>query len=573
MKHTKKLASLLLALVMVLSLGITVFAADGVHEMEGPAKHGEATNDNGKITINDAIERETYDIYQLLYLESYSKKKVDGKTVAHYAYKANSSWSDFVNSAAVKDKFLKIDDSSYVTWVEGADAAAFAKLALEYAQTDAAGKKPGEDGYTTPKIAPVKTATAASATVEFTGLKLGYYLIDTSLGSLCSLDTTDPEVVMQEKNEVPKNYKQVKEDSGAGAGAWRGNATLSGENDADIGQQVEFRSVITVYPGTDNLIFHDQMTEGLTFTQADADSISVQLKNEGGSLDKTLVKGTDYTVEYNPNGTVSHVSEDITGNCTFHVKFSDSVFESLQVAGTNTMTISYTATLNENAKVGVEGNPNTSRVSYGDDFHATPESKTKTRTYGFPVFKLDKETKEGLSDTKFELHANNAEGKPGDVISLIDTGKTEANGAAIYRVATPKEIADSTDTTIAEANRPVILTEITTNDTGRFVINGLDAGTYHLVETEPKNGYNKLKNPVAVNITYTPGANGADGTVTIKQDNTDVTANGVQIENGSGSELPSTGGIGTTIFYVAGSILLIGAAVLLITKKRMNAAK
>lgn len=559
MKHAKKLVSMLLALVMVLGMTTTAFAD---HEMEGPADHGGVTNNNGTITISDAIPRETYNLYQILYLESYSvTKDQDGNvTEAHYAYKANSSWSAFINDTEIKGKYVEVDDSGYVTWVKNASAADFAKKALEYAQSNG--------------ISPVKTAVASAATapattstVEFTGLKLGYYLVDTSLGALCSLDTTNPTVNMQEKNEVPKNYKQVKEDSGPSDGAWQGTETAQGENDADLGQQVEFRSIITVYPGTDNLIFHDQMCEGLTFTQADANNIAIQFTNTSGSVNKKLAVNSDYTVEFNPDGKVQHVSTDITGDCTFHIKFSDSVFAEVQSTSTYTLTITYTATLNRNATIGVAGNLNTSMISYGDQYHATPGSTTKTRTYGFTGAKIDAVTKAGLSDTKFELHAN-AAGAAGDIIDLIDTGTTDATGAEIYRVATAEDRADSVDTSIPKDDRPVILESFVTNDKGRFVINGLDASTYYLVETEAKDGYNKLKDPVAVTISYDSGTN----MVVIKQGELG-TVSEVTIENGSGSLLPSTGGIGTTIFYVVGAVLLIGAVVLLITRKRMNAER
>lgn len=557
MKHAKKLVSMLLALVMVLGMTTTAFAA---HVMEGPDNHGGTPNTNGVITINDAIPRETYNLYQILYLESYSvTRDQDGNvTEAHYAYKANSSWSIFINSADIKGKYVDVDDSGYVTWVQNASAADFAKKALEYAQNN--GIDPVKTAEASPAIAPATTST-----VEFTGLKLGYYLVDTSLGALCSLDTTNPTVTMQEKNEVPKNYKQVKEDSGPSA--WMGTETAQGENDADLGQQVEFRSIITVYPGTDNLIFHDQMCEGLTFTQADVNNIAIQFTNTSGSLDKTLVVNSDYTVEFNADGKVQHVSTDITGNCTFHIKFSDSLFEELQNTSTYTLTITYTATLNRNAVIGVEGNLNTSMISYGDKYHATPGSITKTRTYGFTGVKIDAVTKAGLSDTEFELHANNA-GMPGDVIELIDTGTTDATGAEIYRVATAEDRADSVDTSISKENRPVILESFVTNDKGRFVINGLDASTYYLVETEAKDGYNKLKDPVAVTISYDSATNA----VVIKQGE-QGTVSEVTIENGSGSLLPSTGGMGTTIFYIVGAVLLIGAVVLLITRKRMNAER
>ena len=165
MKHAKKLASLLLALVMVLSLATTAFA-------EG---------ETGSITINDAVVGQTYTIYQILDLESYNT------TTNAYSYKATTAWNTFINSDAIKGTYVEVDAQGYVTWKDGADAAAFAKAAQKYAKDNS--------------IANQGSVTATTTTVSFTGLDLGYYLVDTTLGTLCSLDTTNPDVVMEEKNE------------------------------------------------------------------------------------------------------------------------------------------------------------------------------------------------------------------------------------------------------------------------------------------------------------------------------------------------------------------------------------
>ena len=191
MKHARKLASLLLALVMVFALATTAFAED----------------ETGSITINDAVVGQTYTIYQILDLESYNA------SANAYAYKATTAWSDFINSEAIKGTYVEVDAQGYVTWKDGADAAAFAKLAQKYAKDNS--------------IANQGTVTATTTTVSFTGLDLGYYLVDTTLGTLCSLDTTNPDVVMEEKNEVPTNVKTVEEDSTGNYGE---------KNDAEIGR-------------------------------------------------------------------------------------------------------------------------------------------------------------------------------------------------------------------------------------------------------------------------------------------------------------------------------------------------
>ena len=213
MKYVRKSLALLLALILVLALGGTAFA-------EG---------ETGSITINDAVVGQTYTIYQILDLESYSHttdEKGNITATGAYAYKANSAWETWLRTQTT---YVSFDAQGYVTWVENADAAAFAKAAQKYAKDNS--------------IANQGSVTATTATVSFTGLDLGYYLVDTTLGTLCSLDTTNPTVVMEEKNEVPTNVKTVEEDS----------TNVYGEkNDADIGQTVNFKSVITAQAGAEN---------------------------------------------------------------------------------------------------------------------------------------------------------------------------------------------------------------------------------------------------------------------------------------------------------------------------------
>ena len=154
------------------------------------------------------------------------------------------------------------DAQGYVTWKDGADAAAFAKAAQKYAKDNS--------------ITNQGSVTATTTTVSFTSLDLGYYLVDTTLGTLCSLDTTNPNVVMKEKNEVPTNVKTVQEDSTSRYGE---------KNDANIGQTVNFQSTIIAQKGAQNYVFHDTMVAGLTCTGV-----------TGITLKGTTVDDSNYTV-------------------------------------------------------------------------------------------------------------------------------------------------------------------------------------------------------------------------------------------------------------------------------------
>ena len=475
MKHIKKLASLLLAMVMVFALATTAYA-------EG---------ETGSITINDAVVGQTYTIYQILDLESYNA------SVNAYAYKATTAWNTFINSDAIKGTYVEVDAQGYVTWKGSADAAAFAKAAQKYAKDNS--------------IANQGSVTATTTTVSFTGLDLGYYLVDTTLGTLCALDTTNPNVVMEEKNEVPTNVKTVEEDSTGNYGE---------KNDADIGQTVNFKSTVTAQAGAENYVFHDTMSAGLTYTGV-----------TGITLNGTAVDAGNYTV----------VTEGLTDGCTFEVRFAQAFCDTLKA--NDQIVISYTATLNENAVIAGEGNPNTSKVSYGDSSNTkyTPDSQTKTYTWDVDVFKytMDDETEKALAGATFTL-SKNADGS--NPIALVSKGNN------VYRVAKTGETGT--------------VTEITTDATGKFTIKGLDADTYYLTETAAPAGYNKLAGPVTVVI----GENGVVNGTTEAPQGVDE----VKVLNQSGTELPSTGGMGTNVFYVLGGVLVLAAVVLLVTRKRMS---
>ena len=484
MKHTKKFVSLLLTLVMVLAMASTTFAAQ------------EGTLTGGSITINDAVPRQTYKAYQILYLESYNA------TSKAYAYKANSAWKSFIESDTVKGVYVNVDTQGYVTWVEGANVAEFAKLA----QAEAA-KKVADASATAPDASEGNT----NSTVTFSNLKLGYYLVDTSLGTLCSLDTTNPSVVMEEKNEVPPiPDKQVKEDSTSEWGE---------SNTAQISDTVEFRTTITAKKGAQNYVLHDQMSDGLTL---DEESIKVTVNGVG------LKKGTAYTVVTNP-----------TDGCDFEIQFTQTYLDTITQDAE--IVVTYSAVLNDKAVIYPSGNLNKTKLDYGDN-SSTEWDETKTYTFKFDIIKTDSNGKV-LNGAKFELYDAQTEGKK---IALVK----ESDG--VYRVATATEKN-------AEGFTPAVI------EAGKVTVKGLDADTtYWLEETEAPAGYNKLSGRVKVEI------KNSNLTTTMHGDTWQENNGGVHIINKTGAELPSTGGMGTTIFYIIGSVLVLAAVVLLIVRKRMS---
>ena len=504
MKLIKKIAAIMLSIMMVLGMASVVSAEEG-----GTA----AATGNGKITITNAIPSQTYKIYRILELESYNT------TTGNYAYKATATWKPFIESNEIKDVYVTINDG-YVTWKDNADVATFAKKALAYANTQNHIINSDKS-----QIAPAAAAGVTTSTVAFSDLPLGYYLVDSSAGALCSLDTTATEVRIQEKNGVPSVEKKVQEDSKVGKADEWGES-----NTADIGQTVNFQTTITAQPGAQNYVLHDKMVAGLTFTDG---SVAVKLKSS--QTEKNLTKDTEYTL----------TTSGLTDGCTFEIAFTPAFCNTLKA--NDQIIVTYSATLNENAVIAGEGNKNETWLKYGDNSETTHDTTT-TKTYSIPIFKYTtKDSKEtGLEGAKFTLSKDDKGTTP---INFVSVSNDATNGDT-YRVA--KETEETGNTKI---------TEITTTGSGKFKIQGLDADTYYLTETKQPDGYNKLSASIKVVI-------GEDGTITVND--VALTGTEVKVQNNTGTILPTTGGNGTSLIYFLGAVLALVSGVVLITKQRMK---
>lgn len=488
MKLIKKIAAIMLSIMMVLGMA-SVVSAEGTTS-------GTSTATKGKITINSAVAGQTYKIYRILELESYN---ADTKS---YAYKATTAWENFIKGDGIKGVYVTIDNNGYVTWKEGADPAEFAKKALAYAHNTS--NNISNNGS--------ETVEEGSNTVTFDNLDLGYYLVESSVGALCGLTTTNNEVTIAEKNGTPSVEKKVQEDS---TSAWGKN------NTADIGQIVNFQTTITAQQGAQNYVLHDKMDAGLTF---------------GGTV--TVKRGDTILTTPNDYSLITDAA-NITDGCTFEIAFTQAFCNTL--AKDDKIIVTYSATLNDDVESNKEYK-NETWLKYGEN-NQTNHDITKTKTFELPVFKYT--TKDGnktkLAGATFTL-SKKSDGS--DPIKLVSNGN-DATAGDIYRVA--------------KAGDANTVTKVTTPDSGKFTIKGLDADTYYLTETKQPDGYNKLSAPITVVIAE-------NGTITVNGQ----TASVVEVENNTGSLLPSTGGSGTTMIYILGAILVLGSSVVLITKKRMR---
>lgn len=466
MKALKKAMSVLVSLLMIFTFALPAFADSAT----------------ASITISNAVQGETYKAYKLLDLESYDASN------NLYVYKVTAAWKDFFQNGAGAN-YITVDSQDYAVWKntaskDDANLKALIDAALAYAEAKS--------------IAPTETQTATNTSVTFDNLGLGYYLVNSSVGTLCELKTVKQALTIEDKNEKPDVDKNIVEGTGKVT-----------SNDVQIGDTVNYEVVVHAKKGAKNYVLHDTMSKGLTFNK---DSVAID----------GLTAGMDYTL----------VTDSLSDGCTFEIQFSDSYLKSL--TGDTDITVTYTATLNENAVVKTAANTNKVVLKYGDQ--STVEKETETYTYQLTVVKTNADETKKLKGAIFKLSTDEAGDHPLKFKQKSGQYVVDPNGA---------------------------IETITTTESGTFTIVGLDAKEYYLTETVAPAGYNKLAEPIKLVVSRD----------NVKKDGEVLTNDTLIVQNKSGATLPGTGGIGTTIFYVIGGLLMAAAAVLLITKKRMNSDK
>ena len=469
------------------------------------------------------------------------------------SYTLTDTWKPFFMDSTASglngatDANVNDKANEYVSELAGDNLVAFATKASNWAQTQA-------KNITADKTATVSAgATNGNYTATFTGLDYGYYVVavpgatlaNTSgqYATLVSVDSTN--VNANIKGSLPTVDKKVQV-----------NGNGADTADAKIGDTLTFTLTSTIPDmsayDTYTFNFKDTLSKGLTY--GDITSVTVE------GVDAPLVKDTDYTVTTTPAA---------AGNTLLTVGMTDFKNKQQTNAGKK-ITVTYTATLNENAVVGGAGNVNSATIQYSNDPSSTgtgesEPDKVRVFTYGFTV---DKYTGDNYNDAATRLAgAEFTLTAKGDTsaIKFVQVNAGSATEDAVYRVAKAGETAGTTTT-------------ITTPANGKVVFQGLKNGEYTLTETKAPAGYNKLASAIGVKVN---GSNDRTDTtnatvnITYNNDNNDTTydqtaSNGViPVQNKSGAILPGTGGMGTIAFTVIG-VLVIALGVAW-TLKRKNA--
>ena len=530
----KKIVSLLLVVLLAITLSTAVFAAD--------------------ITIDGGLTGETYDVYKIFDATSSDTNndgKIDENDAVAYSIDSDSTegapvWSFFTSGlTAVNGVYT---NSTYgLTFTPSASDTTVYFVSSTMDDTKAA--KLAEDLKAS--ISTLTNAKVGSITIEESGTNkltvgTGYYFVNSSLGSLCSLATENSEQKIEEKNSIPTLTKTEMDSNAASITAAQITASTA---NMQVGDTVWYKIVVTDGKGTDkDLIVHDLMSPGLTLVENSIIVTKTVVVDETETTTQITSGSTtwSYGAESAPTGSAE-------GTTAFAVTIKGGVVAT--VGENETITIVYCAKMNKNAVPGTN-ETNTAWLEYSAQ--TGTQASVTALTYKFDVLKYDgsDEDKKQLAGAVFELRDGD------EVVKLIKVSDTEyrvADATEISGTASSHKAADGTLATIT-AGPAVLVSDFVTVKNSNIVIKGVDKdsgdGTtpqvhnYTLVEIMAPEGYNLMSSATAVTL--------------------GDTALVVEIPNQAGTILPSTGGIGTTIFYILGGIFAVGAAVILIARKRVS---
>lgn len=522
MRKTKSLLALLCAVVAAFVLAVPAFAAPTTYT----------------ITINGehATEGHTYEAYQVFQGEYYYDETLGEAKLS------NIQWGSGVDGSAVLNALVADSSAFDNDFKSGMSAAEVAEVLDAYAN-DAEKLQAFADIVAAHKAAVAGTSSEPRPPYTISGLSAGYYLVQDKDSTVPDADAyTDyilqvlGNVTVDPKADIPTIKKQVKDindSTDTAAGVWQDSA------DYDIGDDVPFLITATVadnYSRYDKYKFtiHDTASAGLTFNTG-----PVVVK-----VDNNVIDSDQYQV----------VTAELDDGCTFEIRFDDlKQLEGATVQNNSVITVEYTAKLNENAVTASTGNDNKVKLEYSNNPNAdgtgtTTEDTAVVFTYKTIINKLDdSEPGNPLEGAAFKLEKQIA-------------------AAGVDQEPTWKTVQ-----------------EYQAGELHQFEFNGLDDGVYRLSETVTPAGYNTMEDVVfTISAEHdaesaTPkvtALSGVDetGTITFTSNVNEGTLT-ADVVNKSGATLPSTGGIGTTIFYAVGATLVIGAGVVLVSRYRANHMK
>lgn len=557
MKYMKKLSALLLALIMVLSL--TAGAA------------AQETETTYTITIENPATGHIYEAYQI-FVGDISDAADNDAVADTKAVLSNIKWGKNVDKKAETELG---DASTYAETIT--DAAAFATTISEYLTGTPVTSTAGEGKYT------------------ISGLAAGYYLIKDRDGSVSGHDAYTRYIIevveastVKPKADAPTLDKKIDE-----------NGIKVDANNGSIGDTVnyELTSKVPAMDGYNKYFFiiHDTMSDGLTF-----DATSVKVKIGEGDL-----AADQYQV----------ITEGLTDGCTFEIILKN--FIQYKDKAGQTITVTYSATIDEDAVIGNTGNPNEAKLEYSNnpnvDSNGTPENpdipddddvtgetpKDTVITYvtAIELVKVDQDGNR-LTGAEFQITGE----KLNKVKVVTETFEQAADGTyyalrdGSYTETEPTEQTTDkyVDGTTKYKKNEVVIWNTETEDVsaiatvgpdGVLRFEGLAEGTYTITEIKAPAGYNMLTQPITVVITCNERESidsvndpaewkyALSGAISQSEVIAEDGVIHITVENKAGATLPETGGMGTTLFYIVGGILVLAAVVLLVTKKRMSSAE
>lgn len=513
MKKMKKIMALMLAAIMMMAMSVTAFAAEGA-----TGTHTLTVNVKTTTPAQD-LKGQTINLYKL-----FDVTESNSGETTNYAYTVNAAtgYKDAIKSA-LGTSFTGTTDEEY----------AAAVLALK--DTEGAVQKFAND-FTADALTKNLSATANSGKITeenkisytFDNLADGYYLVYVTGGkeiqsSLVTVDATTNTVNL--KTEAPSITKTADKET------------------AEIGQVVTY-TVTGEIPDTTGYVeyvykIHDELSAGLDFVN-DANGTAL---GTGATTVKVTVAFKDAT-------DASTAPKEATLDSTNNKKMSLDLSAWVKANQTNKgkeFTVTYYAKVNKNAEV---TNNNKASLEYGNnpsDTTTTTPSEAKTNTYPLDIKKINKKTSELLAGAKFSLYRTAQDAK--DKTNAITV--SGSNGNYVVDPASSTTEFESVE-----------------NDLGGYNlrVNGLEAKDYWLVETQAPEGFNKLTDPIKVTITKD-----GDAEWTVKKNDTLENDKIIDVENSTGSLLPSTGGRGAIAFAVIAALLVFGVAVSFIRDKRKEA--